>query len=241
MLKIKNSQSYEWPLEELFIGLPVLADVPTAGRNKKPNLKKMKAMIYDVQIDTSSDKVSVLAKFLDNTNNNSLVEDNNVDLTLSTLDFTDQSSYRKAIVSAFGAYHSYGLTASDIIGLPDTASLAVSNPSRSLNSAFQISATRDANVNYTVDIAATLSLTTGQSGTVALKYADDSGMTTNVVTVQSSVNGNSGTLAIGLGLTQTATAALSGIIPAGKYVKLVTTNTTGTPTFTMRAAQEVLL
>lgn len=115
------------------------------------------------------------------------------------------------------------------------------NPSRSLNSAFQISTSRDSMVSYTVDIAATLSLTTGQTGTVTLKYADDSGMTTNVVTVQSSVNGNGGTLAIGLGLTQTASCSLTGIIPAGKYVKLVTANTTGTPTFTMRAAQEVLL
>jgi hypothetical protein len=135
-----------------------------------------------------------------------------------------------------------GITAADIFwnsGVPGPRSFA--NPARALNSAFQISTTRDAIVSYTVDIAATLSLTTGQSGIVTLKYADDSAMTTNVVTVQSSVNGNAGTLAIGLDLTQTATATLGGIIPAGKYVKLVTGNTTGTPTFTMRAAQEVLL
>lgn len=139
---------------------------------------------------------------------------------------------------------SLSLTADDVI-FPEVAwknpNLSFANPSRSLNSAFQVSTNRDSIVNYTVDIAATLSLTTGQAGTVSLKYADDSGMTTNVVTVQSSVNGNAGTLAIGLGLTQTATAALGGVIPAGKYVKLVTTNTVGTPTFTMRAAQEVLI
>lgn len=165
------------------------------------------------------------------------------------LDYTEEMSaevWRSSIetkILLHATNQSYSIAITDIMfGAPNIFGLrSFAQPSRSLNSSFQISTTRDAIVNYTVDIAATLSLTTGQAGTVALKYADDSGMTTNVVTVQSSVNGNAGTLAIGLGLTQTATAALSGIIPAGKYVKLVTTNTTGTPTFTMRAAQEVLL
>ena len=114
------------------------------------------------------------------------------------------------------------------------------NPTRSLNTAFQISTTSDAFVSYSVDIGATLSLTTGQTGTVTLQYADNSAMSTNLVTVQSSANGNTGTLTVGLGLTQTATATLTGYIPAGKYVKIVTANTTGTPTFTFRLAQEVL-
>lgn len=116
-----------------------------------------------------------------------------------------------------------------------------SNSSRSLNTAFQISVTRDSAVSYGVDVSATLSLVTGQTGTVALQYADDSGFTTNVVTVNSAVNGNTGTLAIGLGLTQLTTVTVSGIIPAGKYVRLATANTTGTPTFTFRSAQEVQL
>lgn len=119
--------------------------------------------------------------------------------------------------------------------------LSFANPTRSLNSAFQVSTTRAAAVSYTVDVATTLSLTGGATGTITLQYADDSGFTTNVKTVQSSVNGNTGALTIGLTLTQTSTAALTGIIPAGKYVKIVTANTAGTPTFTYRAAQEVLL
>jgi len=118
---------------------------------------------------------------------------------------------------------------------------AFASPMRSLNSAFQIDASRDAAVSYTVDVSATLSLTSGQSGTVTLEYADDSGITTNVVTVQSGVNGNTGSLTIGLNLTQTATCSLSGVIPGGKYVRIRTTNTSGTPTFTYRAAQEVKL
>lgn len=114
------------------------------------------------------------------------------------------------------------------------------NPTRSLNTAFQPSSTRDAHVSYAVDISVSLSLSGGATGTVTLEYADDSGFTTNVVSVNSSTNGTSGTLTLGLGLTQLGTVTVDGIIPAGKYVKLVTANTTGTPTFTFRSAQEVL-
>lgn len=113
------------------------------------------------------------------------------------------------------------------------------NPSRSLNSAFQPSSTKDVLASYTVDVACTISLVTGQAGTVTLEYADDSGISSNVVTVQTAVNGNTGSLTIGLNLTQTATCTLSGMIPAGKYVRIRTANTTGTPTFTARAMQEV--
>lgn len=118
---------------------------------------------------------------------------------------------------------------------------AFSFPARSLNTAFQIDAARDCLVTYTVDISASLSLTGGATGTVTLQYADDVGMTTNLVAVQSAVNGNTGTLTIGLALTQTATASLTGVIPAGKYVRIATANTVGTPAFTYRTAQEVKL
>lgn len=124
---------------------------------------------------------------------------------------------------------------------PAIGSRTFNNPTRSLNTAFQISSSQDASVSYSVDISASLSLSGGQTGTVTLQYADDSGFTTNVKTVTQASNGNSGTLTIGLGLTQLGTAALSGMIPASKYVKIVTANTSGTPTFTYRNAQEVLL
>jgi hypothetical protein len=49
------------------------------------------------------------------------------------------------------------------------------------------------------------------------------------------------TLAIGLALTQNVTGTLTGVIPGGSYVQLVTENNTGTPTFTARPGQEVQL
>jgi hypothetical protein len=126
--------------------------------------------------------------------------------------------------------------------LSATASIArsFSAVSRTLNTAFQISTTRDAFATYCVDIAASISLTAGQTGTVFLDYADDIGFTTNLITIGRTSNGNTGSLTVGLNLTQTATASVSGLIPAGKFVRIRTVNTTGSPTFTAREGQEVL-
>lgn len=115
-----------------------------------------------------------------------------------------------------------------------------SSASRSLNSAFQISSTKNSFVNYSVDIATSLSLTTGQVGTVFLEICASSGFASGVQELGRFVNGQTGTLTIGLALTQTATGTLTGYVPAGYYVRIRTANTTGTPTFTYRSGQEVV-
>lgn len=163
----------------------------------------------------------------------------------SILTINDAIAYFKAAAYTEAGVKGYTITDADFIsnwpitGIPNPVP-SFTNPTRTLNSAFQISSTRNSRVSYTVQIASTLSLTTGQTGTVVLEYADDSGFTTNIVAVQTAVNGNTGTLAIGLNLVQTTTATLSGEIPTAKYVRVRTVNSTGTPTFTMGSAQEVL-
>lgn len=112
---------------------------------------------------------------------------------------------------------------------------------RSLNTAFQVNATRWATVKYSVDISTTVSLSGSQVGTVILETATNSAFTTGVQTLQQFSNGNSGTLVVGLVLTQLSTACLSGDVPAGNYVRLRTVNVTGTPTYTYQAGQEVLV
>ncbi len=139
-----------------------------------------------------------------------------------------------ATVATSGSYNDLA----DKPTIPTTPSRSFASPTRSLNSSFQISTTRDAIVNYSVDISSTLSLTTGQTGTAFLEYADNSGFTTNVVEICRFVNGNTGTLAVGLGLTQNVTGGLNGVVPANKYVRI---RTTGTATATFRSGQEVLL
>jgi hypothetical protein len=107
--------------------------------------------------------------------------------------------------------------------------------SHSLNSAFQVSATHDAFVSYTVQIAATISLTTGQSGTISIQLSPNN---TTYTTAGSFTNGNTGTLTIGLNLTNTQAGQVQAYVPAGYYVKLVSS---GTATSTYQTGQETLL
>lgn len=113
--------------------------------------------------------------------------------------------------------------------------------SRSLNSAFQISSTRNAQVSYSVQITVTASIAGGQNGDVILEIASDSGFTTNVQTLAINGLGQTYTLAVALQGVQPQTGVVSGFIPAGYYVRLRTVNNVGTPAFSYRAGQEVLL
>lgn len=132
------------------------------------------------------------------------------------------------------------MSAADKVKLDAIVNASIGPATRALNTAFRPSVTRNTIVNYSVDITTSVSLSGGAVGTVFLEYADDSAFTTNVVEMCRFVNGNTGTLVIGLTLDQTVTAPLGGYVPAGKYVRLRTANITGTPTFTYRSGQEVL-
>ena len=137
-----------------------------------------------------------------------------------------------------------------------------SSANRSLNNVFQISSSRDALVNYSVEISCVLNLATGEAGIVYLEIASDYSFTSDVqemarfynqnngsLTIFTSdvqevvrfYNQNSGSLTIGLNLTQSTASTLSGYVPAGYYCRLRTENAIGTPTFTYRSGQEVLL
>lgn len=168
-----------------------------------------------------------------------LPKDNSILTTSDAIAFSRAAAYTEAGIKGYTITDADFITSWSMIGLPVAPTYTY--PTRSLNSAFQISTTQVTRVAYAVSIAATLSLTSGQSGSVVLEYADDSGFTTNVKTVQTSTNGNTGSLTIGLNLVQTVTATVSGDIPAAKYVRLRTINNTGTPTFTALTAQEVLI
>lgn len=111
---------------------------------------------------------------------------------------------------------------------------------RALNTAFQISATRDAWVSYSVQITVTASIAGGQNGDVVLEIASDSGFTANVQTLAISGLGQTYTLAVAIQGVQPQTGVVTGYVPAGYYARLRTVSNTGTPAFTYRAGQEVL-
>lgn len=112
---------------------------------------------------------------------------------------------------------------------------------RALNTAFQISSTRAAMVSYSVQLTVTASIAGGQNGDVVLEIASDVGFTSNVQTVAVAGLGQTYTLAVALQGVQPQTTTLTGMVPAGYFVRLRTVNGTGTPAFLFRAGQETLL
>lgn len=118
---------------------------------------------------------------------------------------------------------------------------AQSSAARSLNTIFQISATRLAFVAYSVQITITASITGGQNGDIVLEIASDAAFTTNVQTLGIFGAGQVYTLAIALQGIQPQTLVLWGFVPAAYYTRLRTVNNTGTPGFAYRAGQETLL
>lgn len=112
---------------------------------------------------------------------------------------------------------------------------------RALNTCFQVSATRDALVVYAVDIATVSTLAGGQAGTVYLRSYSNSGCTTGAQELTRVSSGLTQALGLTVTLNMNGTSTLSGVVPGGAWAQLVTENTTGTPTFTARPGQEVLL
>lgn len=112
----------------------------------------------------------------------------------------------------------------------------VDNPSsRTLNTTFQPSATYAVHVAYTISIAATITLSGGQTGTVTL-LADTN---TTPTTLRNKVsNSNTGTLTIGLNLTNTQEVTLTYLVLPGYNVKLVSS---GTATISITAQCETMI
>lgn len=122
---------------------------------------------------------------------------------------------------------------------PNTTSQA--QATRSLNSAFQVSATRGAWVSYSVQLTVTASIAGGQNGDAILEIASNAGFTNNVQTLAIAGLGQVYTLAITLQGVQPQTGVLAGYVPPGYYARLRTVNNTGTPAFSYRVGQETLL
>lgn len=90
-------------------------------------------------------------------------------------------------------------------------------PSRTLNSCFQVSSTQDADINYSIDISAVLTL---GGGTGVITSYTNSGCTTGTQIV---FNGAVSSVALG----GTSSIPLHAILPAGKWAKITATASGG--------------
>lgn len=161
--------------------------------------------------------------------------------------FVSQSGARTAVsltttgTSGAATYNS----STGVLNVPNYTPPAVparsqSAASRAFNTAFQVSATRDALVNYSVQCTITASIAGGQSCDVVLEIATDAAFTAAVQTVGIIGTGQTYTLAIAIQGVQPQTAQLTGYVPAGYYARLRTVNVSGAPVYSYRAGQEVL-
>lgn len=113
-----------------------------------------------------------------------------------------------------------------------------STPTRTIGTAFQPSTTNAALCLYSIQIACTASLIGGQAGQVQLLSDASNPPTTIRATI---ANQNTSGLTIGLTVVNNQTAMLTYLVPSGHYVKLVSTNTTGTPSYSMVSQTEEVL
>jgi len=161
----------------------------------------------------------------------------------NTSNFVDQAGARAAIsltttgTAGAATYNS----STGALNIPSYApSRSQSSATRAFNTAFQISATRDAMASYSVQCVITASIAGGQSCDVILEIATDAAFTTGVQTVGIVGTGQTYTLAVALQGVQPQTSQLFGYVPAGYYARLRTVSVTGAPTFLYRAGQEIL-
>lgn len=91
-------------------------------------------------------------------------------------------------------------------------------------------------VAYSITISCPLTISGGSTGTVYLEVSADG--STDWYEIARVSNGQSGTLVIGVAITDTKTLVLSGVVPDNYYVRLRTA-TTGSPTITLVKGQEM--
>lgn len=162
---------------------------------------------------------------------------------IAMMSAADAAGARAAIGAGTGNSNFSGAYA-DLTGKPTIPTVNAPSQAavtRTLNSSFQISTTRGALAIYSVQLTVTASIAGGQNGDVVLEIASDSGFTTNVQTLGIAGLGQTYTLAVALQGVQPQTSTVSGFVPPGYYARLRTVNNTGTPAFSVRAGQEVLL
>lgn len=107
---------------------------------------------------------------------------------------------------------------------------------RTFNTAYLMSSTKYVDVRVSAEITCALSLSGGQDGTITLQISPDASTWTTVSRLRGS---NTGTLTIGLATSQITGGQLSVLVPPNYYWKAITTNNTGTPSYTMQQGNKI--
>lgn len=134
-----------------------------------------------------------------------------------------------------------------VVSAGSAARVFNNSPSRTIQTVaaaangWQIDATRDAEVGYSITIGTSLSLTGGTAGYVVLEV-NATNATTGWVEIDRITSGQSGSgLVVGLAMNNSGGGSVRGIVQGGYYVRIRSINTSGTPTYSYNSGQEVKL
>jgi hypothetical protein len=171
--------------------------------------------------------------------------------TLSTVATTGLFSSllsKPTTLSGYGITDAYPLTGNPSGFLTSIPTPSFNNtPGRSIVSVanaangFQVSSTREADIQYAVTIGTSVSLSGNSSGYVVMEVCSTNSSTPgDWIEVDRVSSGQSGTLVIGLVLNQTGGGHIGAVLQRGWYARLRSVNVSGTPTYTYNSGQEVL-
>lgn len=111
----------------------------------------------------------------------------------------------------------------------DPTPFYLTSTDRTLGTAYKESTTNSCTMRLNSQVSCNLSLTGGQAGNLQLQISSSSSGPWNTVGILPS--SNIGTLTIGLNTTQVSGGQMTVDVPANYWWRLVSTNTTGTPTY----------
>jgi len=140
--------------------------------------------------------------------------------------YTDTRARAAISVTGAGSYNS--TTGVITIGSPSITVDTIST-ARSFNTAYQMSTTKNVLVSISATVSPSLSLSGGQTGEVYLEISANG--STNWLSHGKILVGNTGTLTVGLNITEAGGAGVTAMVPAGYYWRARTNNVTGTPTY----------
>lgn len=205
----------------------------------------MKALIEQLAVNDngSNDGLAIVGFY----NAGDFVLEHNFIFSVSGINTSiDFQNTVNAAILAYSDSHSYGMTIDDIVwppvSVPTESEVSHSIVTGTGATGFQVSASKNAMVNYNVTIATTATIGGSSDGTVVLEIAPtNSASAGDWKEIGRFRNGQAITLALALQSVQTIGGQIGGFIPAGYYAKLRSINNAGTPTYTYNSGQEVLL
>lgn len=130
--------------------------------------------------------------------------------------------------------------ASWTFGSPINATRIIQTVAAAANG-WQLSATRNATVTYSVSITTTTSIGGPSSGSIVLEICPTNSATAaSWITVNAVAASQTATLAVVLQLVSVNTQSVFGIVPAGYYARIRSTSPTGTVSYGYVSGQEIL-